>query len=113
MAKQNDQIVALVEKELKKDPKAPTASLQEKAAKIKKGVSKMSLRSFHGRYVGAVKSKLSGKKGGPKKGTKKKAAAKKAAPRKQRASGLAAVAQSSRKRVKSLFDTFFSIRRKK
>ena len=73
MAERDDQISAMVEKELRKDPGAKTAALQAKAAEIKKSVASMSLRSFHGSHVGAVKRKISGKKGGRRKGSVKKA----------------------------------------
>lgn len=77
MPRSDDQIFAMLEKELRKDPNAATAFLKEKVAEIKKSVGKMSLRSFHGTYVGSVKRKISGRKGGRKKGaTVKKAAGK-------------------------------------
>ena len=72
MSKQDDQISAMVEKELRKDPGAKTADLQVKAAEIKKSVAGTGLRSFHGSHVGAMKRKISGKKGGRKKGAAKK-----------------------------------------
>jgi len=64
----------MLEKELRANPGTATADLREKAAKIKKGVADMSLRSFHGTHVGAVKRRISGKKGGRKKGAPKKSA---------------------------------------
>lgn len=79
MSRSDDQISAMLEKELRKDPNAATAFLKEKAAEIKKSVGKMSLRSFHGTYVGSVKRKISGRKGGRKKRAKMKKAAGKVA----------------------------------
>ena len=73
MSQQNEQIAHMLEKELRANPKAATADLLEKAAKIKKGVAQMDLRSFHGTYVGAVKRRISGKKGGRRKAGRKKA----------------------------------------
>ena len=70
MSRSDDLVSAMLEKELRKDPNAATAFLKEKAAEIKKSVGKMSLRSFHGTYVGSVKRKISGRKGGRKKGRK-------------------------------------------
>lgn len=72
MSQLNERIGHMLEKELRANPKAATADLREKAAKIKKGVAKMSLRSFHGTYVGAVKRRISGKKGGRRKASVKK-----------------------------------------
>lgn len=72
MSKQDERIGHMLEKELRANPKAATADLQEQAAKIKKGVAEMGLRSFHGTYVGAVKRRISGKKGGRRKSTGKK-----------------------------------------
>ena len=84
----------MLEKELRKNPKAATAELQEKAAEIKTAVAKMSLPSFHGTHVGTVKRKISGKKGGRKKGaTTKKAVTKKGG--RPRATSLSAVARAS------------------
>ena len=57
MSRQNERIGRMLEKELRANPGAATADLREKAAKIKKGVAEMSLRSFHGTYVGSVKRK--------------------------------------------------------
>ena len=74
MSRHNERIDSMLEKELRANPKAATADLREKAAKIKKGVAAMSLRSFHGTHVGAVKRRISGKKGGRKKGARKKSA---------------------------------------
>ena len=72
MSRQNERIGRMLEKELRANPEAATADLQQKAAKIKKGVAEMNLRSFHGTHVGAVKRRISGKKGGRKKATRKK-----------------------------------------
>ena len=71
MPEQNEEIGQMLEKELRANPDAVTADLQEKASKIKKSVAQMSLRSFHGTHVGAVKRRISGKKGGRTKGTRK------------------------------------------
>jgi hypothetical protein len=72
MSRQNKEISQMLEKELRANPGAATADLQEKASKIKKSVVQMSLRSFHGTHVGAVKRRISGKKGGRTKGKRKK-----------------------------------------
>jgi hypothetical protein len=69
---QDERIGHMLEKELRANPKAATADLQEQATKIKKSVADMGLRSFHGTYVGAVKRRISGRKGGRKKSTGKK-----------------------------------------
>ena len=62
----------MVEKALTQDPKTPTVELFEKAIKIKKGIKKLKLNQFRGRYVLAVSRKLSGKKPGPKKGARRR-----------------------------------------
>ena len=73
MPKENERIAESIEKELRRNPKASTAELQEKAAKIKRSVAKMSLRSFHSTHVGAIKRRISGKKGGRKSSARAKA----------------------------------------
>lgn len=83
MATKDEQIRDMLLEELKKNKDATTAFLQEKATEIKKAVAKLSLRSFHGTYVGSVKRMISGKKGG-----RKKAGSKQAAPKVQMTSDL-------------------------
>ena len=70
MSKLDDQVRDMVEKALVQNPKTPTVELFEKATKIKKGIKKLKLNQFRGRYVLAVNRKLSGKKPGPKKGAR-------------------------------------------
>ncbi len=62
----------MVEKALTQNPKTPTVELFEKATQIKKGIGKLKLNQFRGRYVLAVSRKLSGKKPGPKKGARRR-----------------------------------------
>ena len=71
MSKLDDQVRDMVKKALVQDPKTPTVELFEKAIKIKKGIKKLKLNQFRGRYVLAVTRKLSGKKPGPKKGARR------------------------------------------
>ncbi len=87
MSQQSERIAHMLEKELRANPQVATADLQEKAAKIKKGVAEMNLRSFHGTYVGAVKRRISGKKGGRRKAGRKKSAPR-GRPRAQATAGL-------------------------
>ena len=72
MSKLDDQIRDMVESMLVQNPKTPTVELFEKAIKIKKGIKKLKLNQFRGRYVLAVSRKLSGKKPGPKKGARRR-----------------------------------------
>ena len=72
MSKLDDQVQDMVEKALVQNPKTPTVELFEKATKIKKGIKKLKLNQFRGRYVLAVNRKLSGKKPGPKKGARRR-----------------------------------------
>jgi len=72
MSKLDDQVRDMVEKALVQNPKTPTVKLFEKATKIKKGIKKLKLNQFRGRYVLAVTRKLSGKKPGPKKGSRRR-----------------------------------------
>ena len=72
MSKLDDQVRDMVKKALVQNPKTPTVELFEKAIKIKKGIKKLKLNQFRGRYVLAVTRKLSGKKPGPKKGSRRR-----------------------------------------
>lgn len=74
MAERDPKVLAMVERELKKDPKVSGAELQKKARRINKAEAELSLRSFNARYPLAVRRKLSGRTGGRKKGaaTKRK-----------------------------------------
>ena len=71
MPTQDSQIAEMLERELRANPHAATAALQEKASEIKRGTAKLSLRSFHATYVGSVKRRISGKTGGRRKSSMK------------------------------------------
>ena len=71
MAERDPKVLAMVERELKKDPKVSGAVLQEKARRINKEEAELGLRSFNARYPLPVRKKLAGTSG------RKKGAAKK------------------------------------
>ena len=54
----NAKVLALVERELKKDPTLGSADLRAKAEKIDKGVAKLSGRQFHARYTIQARKRL-------------------------------------------------------
>jgi hypothetical protein len=62
MAAINDKVMAMVERELKKDRKVATKALYDKAAKLDKGIGKLTPRQFNARYPLQVKRKLLPKK---------------------------------------------------
>ena len=64
MADVDPKVLAMIEQEIKKDPKVSNADLQEKAKKINEEVGELSAQSFNARYPLRVKRKLSGKTGG-------------------------------------------------
>lgn len=72
MAERDPKVLAMVEREIKKDPKVSNAELQKRARRINKEEAELSPRSFHARYPLPVKKRLSGKAGGRKKGAAKK-----------------------------------------
>lgn len=79
MPSPHEKIMAFVEKELKKNPKASATELYEKARKVSRNVAKLNVRQFHAKYPLQVKRKLARKK--PRKPrTKKQPAATTAAP---------------------------------
>ena len=55
-------VLALVERELKKDPDARSTSLQEKALKVDKSVGALTGRQFHARFALQARRKLFGGK---------------------------------------------------
>lgn len=55
MPEVNEKVMSMVEEELRKNPKATTAELKEKAEKVDKGVAKLTNREFHARYPLQVK----------------------------------------------------------
>ena len=71
MADRDPKVLAMVERELKKDPKVSGAALQEKARRINKEEAALKPRSFNARYPLPVRKKLAGT-GGRKKGAAKK-----------------------------------------
>jgi hypothetical protein len=58
----NPKVVALVERELKKDPDLRSTKLRQKAAKIDRSVGTMTGRQFHAKYVLQSRRKLFGGK---------------------------------------------------
>lgn len=50
MAETNTKVMALVEKEIRKNPEVTNEELFEKARKVDKGVASLSRRQFHARY---------------------------------------------------------------
>lgn len=66
----HEKVMDLVERELKKDPKASTTELYEKARRVSRTVSRLSIRQFHAKYPLQVKRRHSGKK--PKRPSPKK-----------------------------------------
>ena len=79
MANTNDQVMEMVEKEIRKNPDISNAELREKAAGIDKSITKLSARQFNARYPLQVKramkpSKPRKSRGGRKKATKRRAA---------------------------------------
>lgn len=72
MAKTDDKVMSMVEKEIKSDSDVTVEELYEKAKKVNSGIGKLSLRQFNARYPLQVKRRMS-PKGSRKRGTKKKA----------------------------------------
>ncbi len=60
--KKIDKVMQLIEKELKKNPKATAKELQQKAKAISEAVGKLSVRQFHAKYPLQVRRKLAPKK---------------------------------------------------
>ncbi len=75
-----DKVMQLIEKELKKNPKATTKELQQKAKAVSASVGKLSVRQFHAKYPLQVRRKLAPKK--PRRAAPKKP--RRAAPKKPR-----------------------------
>lgn len=80
MADRDPKVLAMVERELKKDPKVSGAVLQKKARSINKEEAALKPRSFNARYPLPVRKKLAGT-GGRKKGSGKKSPSSQAAKR--------------------------------
>ena len=59
MAKTDDKVMAVVEKELEKDPDASVQDLYDKAKSVKSAIGKLTLRQFNARYPLQVKRKKS------------------------------------------------------
>jgi chromatin remodeling complex protein RSC6 len=74
MATTNEKVMEMVRAELEKDPEVSVADLYQKARKISRSISSLTLRQFHARYPLQIKRK----KSAGKKAVKKKRAAKKA-----------------------------------
>jgi hypothetical protein len=59
----NEKVLALVERELKKDPSIQSAELKAKASKIDKSIAELSGRQFHARYALQIRRRLFGRTG--------------------------------------------------
>ena len=57
-----DKVMQLIEKELKKNPKATAKELQQKAKAVSASVGKLSVRQFHAKYPLQVRKRLAPKK---------------------------------------------------
>ena len=57
-----DKVMQLIEKELKKNPKATAKELQQKAKAVSPSVGKLSVRQFHAKYPLQVRKRLAPKK---------------------------------------------------
>lgn len=93
MAETNPKVMAMIERELGKDPSISNEALLEKAKKIDAAVGRLSARQFNARYPLQVKRRKDGssakKRGGKGKGAKAKGATKAKASSKGRKTGRA------------------------
>lgn len=64
MAKTDEKVMALVEKELKKNPDASVDELYEKAKSAESAIGELSLRQFNARYPLQVKRRMSRQESG-------------------------------------------------
>lgn len=67
----DEKVMAMVEKELKKNPDVSVDELQEKATSVNKDVASLTARQFHARYPLQIKRRMAAKSG-PKTEKKKK-----------------------------------------
>ncbi len=72
MAERSEEVMELVERELKKNPDASTQELYEKAVKVDSDIKDLSARQFNARYPLQVKRKMAPSKPKSKKRTRRK-----------------------------------------
>ena len=105
-----DKVMQLIEKELKKNPKATAKELQQKAKAVSASVGKLSVRQFHAKYPLQVRKKLAPKK--PRRAAPKKprrAAPKaRAAPKKPRSAAPKATAARGQVNREAIRDTLMT-----
>ena len=92
-----DKVMQLIEKELKKNPKATAKELQQKAKAVSPSVGKLSVRQFHAKYPLQVRRKLALKK--PRRAAPKK-------PRRAAPKARAARGQVNREAIRNTLMTF-------
>ncbi len=100
-----DKVMQLIERELKKNPKATAKELQQKAKAVSASVGKLSVRQFHAKYPLQVRRKLAPKK--PRKAAPKKP--RRAAPKRPRRAApkaRAARGQVNREAIRNTLMTF-------
>ncbi len=98
-----DKVMQLVEKELKKNPKATAKELQQKAKAVSEAVGKLSVRQFHAKYPLQVRRRLAPKK--PRRAAPKARAAAKR-PRRAAPKARAARGQVNREAIRNTLMTF-------
>ncbi len=92
-----DKVMQLVEKELKKNPKATAKELQQKAKAVSPSVGKLSVRQFHAKYPLQVRRTLAPKK--PRRAAPKR-------PRRAAPKARAARGQVNREAIRNTLMTF-------
>ncbi len=92
-----DKVMQLIEKELKKNPKATAKELQQKAKAVSPSVGKLSVRQFHAKYPLQVRRNLALKK--PRRAAPKK-------PRRAAPKARAARGQVNREAIRNTLMTF-------
>jgi hypothetical protein len=112
VANTDDRVMAMVEKEVRKNPGVNSSDLFEKAKSLAAGLGELTLRQFHARYPLQVKRRMALARGGsagdakPKRSTgrpgrAKKAASKKAASKKATSKKASASKKPAAKKAKS------------
>lgn len=66
MAKTDERVMDLVEKEIRKDPGVSSSDLFEKAKKVVSSLGELTLRQFHARYPLQIKRRMAMAEGGGK-----------------------------------------------
>lgn len=108
MAKTDEKVMKMVEKELEKNPDISVSDLFEKAKKVSSDIGELTNRQFHARYPLQVKRRKAMKSGGKKKTAAPKRRKKRTSTSRKKTVSAGTASDANREAVRGEFLSFAS-----